>query len=189
MFTFGQYEQDNDLNNGPEPIEWQVLAVEDGRALVISRYALDAMPYNQKYVFVTWRTSSLRSWLNGDFYNKAFSGTEKNSIAEVLNINPGSPTSNTRGGLDTKDRIFLLSIEEAGKYFADDGARLCEATPFAKANGAYVGDNGESWWWLRSPGSFGRNAAIVLYVGYVSTPGYTIVDPSNVVRPAFWLDL
>ena len=37
-FTFGSYEQDNDLNNGTEPIEWQVLAIENNRALLISRY-------------------------------------------------------------------------------------------------------------------------------------------------------
>ncbi|MBP3696995.1 MAG: hypothetical protein J6J45_05560, partial [Clostridia bacterium] len=62
--TFGSYEQDNDLSNGKEPIEWLVLDKQDGKVLVISKYALDAKPYNDEYVDVTWETCTLRSWLN-----------------------------------------------------------------------------------------------------------------------------
>ena len=32
--------QDNNTSNGAEPIEWEVLAVKKGKALVISRYIL-----------------------------------------------------------------------------------------------------------------------------------------------------
>ena len=45
-FTFGAYEQDNNLANGPEPIEWIVLAKEEKKILIISRYGIDACPYN-----------------------------------------------------------------------------------------------------------------------------------------------
>lgn len=189
IFTFGKYEQDNDMKNGAEPIEWQVLAVENGQALVISRYALDAKPYNETYRYVTWRDSTLRAWLNAVFYNNAFNSAEKKGIEEVKNYNPLNPSSGARGGPATKDKIFLLSIDEANRYFSDDNARQCEATAFAKENGAYIDGNGDSWWWLRSPGSNGHNAAIVLWVGYISHPGHGIVNPYNSVRPAFWLDL
>ena len=42
--TFGTYEQDNDTSNGAEPIEWEVPDVKGGKALVISKYILDAKP-------------------------------------------------------------------------------------------------------------------------------------------------
>lgn len=188
-FVLGQYEQDNEPENGAEPVEWQVLSVENGRAQVISRYALDAKPYNNSYINVTWRRSSLRKWLNNDFFDSAFSPAEKSFIAEVENANPSNHLARTMGGLSTKDRIFLLSLEEANRYFSDDDSRLCHATPYARANGAYVGENGYSWWWLRSPGRTGQMAAVVLYVGYITGPGYSVCDASNVVRPAFWLDM
>lgn len=40
IFKFGSYEQDNDTSNGKEDIEWLVLEVKDGKALLISKYAL-----------------------------------------------------------------------------------------------------------------------------------------------------
>ena len=186
-FNFGRYEQDNDLTNGIESIEWIVLAVEKDRALMITRYALDVKPYNEEYNNVTWQTSSLRKWLNNDFYNDVFSTEEKNCIAEVKNNNPKNPSSGTRGGLTTKDRIFLLSNDEAAKYFINDESRQCEATEFAKANGAYLGKNGKSWWWLRSSGSIGRAAAVVLYTGYVTNLGFNVENSSLMVRPAVWI--
>ena len=39
---FGHYEQDNDLNNGPEPIEWRILEVKGDKILLLSEYILDA---------------------------------------------------------------------------------------------------------------------------------------------------
>ena len=44
VVTFGRYEQDNDLSNGPEPIEWTVLDVRDGKSLLISRFGLECRP-------------------------------------------------------------------------------------------------------------------------------------------------
>ena len=40
VLAFGHYEQDNNPDNGPEPIEWIVLDVQDGKALLLSRYGL-----------------------------------------------------------------------------------------------------------------------------------------------------
>ena len=46
VVMFGSYEQDNQPDNGAEPIEWLVLAQSEGKALLVSRYALDCQPYN-----------------------------------------------------------------------------------------------------------------------------------------------
>ena len=48
IVTFGTYEQDNDSSNGQESIEWQVVDISDGKALLVSRYVLDNIEYNEK---------------------------------------------------------------------------------------------------------------------------------------------
>ena len=188
VITFGTYEQDNDRNNGPEPVEWQVLEVEESRVLLISKYALDAKPYNTNWVRRTWEGCSLRKWLNGEFYNKAFSPAEQERILTVTNKNPDHPTTRIKGGNDTKDRIFLLTIDEADTRFPSDEARRCKATAYAKANGTYVNEyNGSSWYWLRSRGAYSRTASLVLFSGYVNTVGYGVNNTGGYVRPVLWL--
>ena len=86
--VFGRYEQDGDLSNGPEPIEWEIVAEENGRMLLISRYILDCQPYNTELEDVTWETCSLRAWLNDYFYNTAFNSVEQNRILSVTLSNP-----------------------------------------------------------------------------------------------------
>lgn len=188
VFTFGAYEQDNDGVNGPEPVEWQVLAVEDGRVLLISKYALDAKPYNTNWIRKTWESCSLRKWLNGDFYNSAFSPAEQERIVTVTNVNPDHPFTRIKGGRDTEDRVFLLTIDEANSRFPSDDARRCRATAYAKANGTYVNEyHGDSWYWLRSRGASSRTASLVLFSGYVNTVGYGVNNTGGYVRPAMWL--
>lgn len=47
--TFGHYEQDNDTDNGPEPIEWIILTQFGNRALLLSRDCLDAQYFNDDF--------------------------------------------------------------------------------------------------------------------------------------------
>ncbi len=187
---FGQYEQDNDLTNGPEDIEWQVLTVEDDRALVVSRYGLDAMKYYQLRGYVTWETSTLRKWLNGDFYESAFSSTEKSRIISVTNENPENREFGTKGGNSTQDKVFLISIDEAEQYFSSNDNRKCTATAYAEENGAHIYKGSKtSLWWLRSPGKYNDTAAFVNSAGRVRFAGETADEKTAAVRPAFWLDL
>ena len=80
--TFGSYEQDNNTGNGQEPIEGLVLDYDaaNHRVLLLSRYGLDAKPYNTAYVDITWEKCTLRTWLNGEFMDQAFSKTEQGAI-------------------------------------------------------------------------------------------------------------
>ena len=64
FIVFGSYEQDGNLSNGPEPIEWEILEDDGSRLFLVSRYVLDAQPYNVKDVNVDWENCTLRSWLN-----------------------------------------------------------------------------------------------------------------------------
>lgn len=188
IISFGTYEQDNDLSNGPEPIEWQVLAVEDGRALVISRFALDSKPYDENlFPEVTWEVCWLRGWLNGEFLASAFSADEQAQIALVTVVNPDNPKNGNPGGNPTEDQFFLLSFDEAEAYFADDEARMNEATEYAKANGGYVSENGASSWWLRSSGPNHLTAMHVITNGSIAYEGDMKNAAGHVIRPAFWM--
>ena len=84
IMTFGHYEQDGDLSDGTENIEWTVLDVQENSALLISRYGLDSVQYNTERAEVTWETCSLREWLNGDFLCAAFSEEEQETIIESV---------------------------------------------------------------------------------------------------------
>ncbi len=186
---FGSYEQDNNTENGKEAIQWLVLEVKDGKALVISKYALDCIEYNSTYTSVTWETCTLRKWLNDEFIKSAFSSDEKAMIPTVTVSADKNPEYDTNPGNATEDQVFLLRITEANKYFSSDSARQCEPTDFAVANGAWESDSGNCWWWLRSPGDTQNYAAFVGSGGGVGEIGNSVNSVDIAVRPALWIDL
>ena len=186
---FGAYEQDNNTSNGKEDVEWLVLEVKDGKALVISKYALDCQKYNTSYTDVTWETCTLRKWLNNNFINSAFTADEKAMIPTVTVSADKNPEYSTNPGNATQDQVFLLSITEANKYFSSDSARQCKSTEYAVAGGVYVNSSGNCcWWWLRSPGYSQNYAAIVSHDRDVFEFGSFVTD-NYAVRPALWIDL
>lgn len=51
--------------------------------------------------------------------------TNQSRIIPVINENPDNQCYGTKGGEDTQDRIFLLSLEEATcKYFGDSSSKM-----------------------------------------------------------------
>ena len=185
---FGTYEQDNNTSNGKEDVEWLVLEVKDGKALVVSKYALDCKQYNTSSTDVTWETCTLRKWLNNDFINAAFSGYEKAMIPTVTVSADKNPNNSTNPGNATQDQVFLLSITEANKYFGSDSARQCKPTDYAVANGTWESGSGNCWWWLRSPGVIQGYAAHVYDDGDVYENGNNVIG-DIAVRPALWISL
>ena len=191
---FGAYEQDNDLSNGKEPIEWIVLGMREGKALLISRYALDCQPYNSSNSEVTWETCTLRAWLNDTFLNSAFTKEEQARIPMMTVSADKNPNSNTDPGNSTEDQVFLLSIDEAKKYFDSNEARICEPSNYTlaqRANSSGSNTDGKigCWWWLRSPGNSSGEAADINYTGFIISSGQTVDFGSVSVRPALWIDL
>ena len=174
-------------------IGWLVLEKQDGKVLLISKYCIDAKPYNEKDAYVTWETCTLRQWLNGNFIDETFIEEEKTLICDTYLQNPDNPEYGTDGGNDTTDKVFLLSINEAEKYFANDEARATTATSYARVQGIYVseenGTNGYACWWLRSPGNGSGDAARVDNGGAVLCSGSIVDYGGSGVRPAFWANV
>ena len=104
--------------------DWQVLDIQNDRALIITENIIEQRPYHNAYVGITWTDCSLRKYLNGEFYDR-FNKDDKSRICPVINKNPDNQWYGIKGGEDTRDRIFLLSIEEVVcKYFGDSSSKL-----------------------------------------------------------------
>lgn len=189
VITFGSYEQDDNTSNGKEAIEWIVLARENDRVLVVSKYCLDTKPYNEVTTDVTWETCSLRTWLNTEFYNEAFTSEEQSKIITTTVSADKNPEYNTNPGNDTQDKVFLLSIVEVKMYFKIRADRVAKPTKYAENKGVYVCDDGSCYWWLRSPGSDSFYAADVADDGSIPLYGYYVDNVLRAVRPALWLEI
>lgn len=193
---FGAYEQDNDTSNGEEAIEWLVLEVKDGKALVISKYGLDCKPYAERIASYTWETCSLREWLNSSFVHSAFNADEKAMIPTVTISSNFSPKYSASRTVETQDQVFVLSKREARNYFITASERQCKATDYAAMiiDDHYM-ENGNCHWWLRDSSSTlnvdytSYNSASGVWKDGAITDGIIIDHDAVAVRPALWIDL
>jgi len=186
------------------PYDWRVLDVQEDKALFIwddlyekrayhdpkgsvgefqygsytwEIFELNEQPAKEKAESVTWETCSLRKWLNGEFLRR-FSEHDIEAMVETTLENKDDPHSNTKGGNSTKDKVFLLSLEEVEQYFSSDNNRV-----------AYF-DYDPANWWLRTPSSYHEG---LLHAACVEDDG-SFGDNCRLaisrlgVRPAVWLD-
>ena len=188
---------------------WRVLSIQNERALIITECIIEQRPYHDAYVAITWADTSLRKYLNGEFYNR-FSNEDKSRICPVININYNNQWYGTEGGTDTSDKIFLLSMEEAVcQYFGDSSAKLFNPRKnqrywFERKDEnnckrvAKLADNTEQiwWWWLRTPGRVNVKAVYIHGDGNIGIQGNNILKGNLAdgkctggVRPALWLKL
>lgn len=204
---FGSYEQDGNKKNKKEKIEWTVLAVEKDKALVISKNILDIRAYHKENADnddVVWANSSIRRWLNKEFLNTAFSKEERKNILKTLVLNKDIKEGKI-GGKDTEDKIFLLSEEEAEKYFKSDSNRVSEFTGYSAGlakkisvdnhyfteetfENFVIRDGKSRWfWWLRGQGEGVYDAVCVEDNGKIEDSGYLSSYKHGGVRPVMWI--
>ena len=190
IVLFGTYEQDDNLENGAEPIEWIVLERDGENAFLLSKYALDAKPYNDQERRTTWEECTLRKWLNEDFLNTAFT-EERLQIIQLRRIDnsieEGTPV--VEGQNDTMDKVFLLSWKEAIKdYREDQDVRFCKVTQKVLNTGIktepLLGDC--CAYWLRSIGPI-NDTEMVQDASWADFLGVTRYPVG--VRPAIWINL
>jgi hypothetical protein len=188
--AFGRYTQGSKGEN--EPLHWRVLTIDEKgkRALLITDKVIDSRSYHGTYKSVTWAECDLRKWLNEKFLETAFTEAERKRIAPAENENPANKAYGTAGGRSTKEKVFLLSIDEAERFFRSDGDRAAEATDFAGKQGVLTRDDRMGWWWwLRSPGGSRHRAACVRPGGDIYDYGCYVYTDYVGVRPALWLNL
>ena len=202
-YLMGKYEQDNDVSNGKEDIEWKILYKDKNKALLYTKFVIDNIRYNDEDVDITWENSTIRKWLNEEFLDNVFSKEEKNLIVEVLNDNNKNEIYGTDSGNKTNDKVFLLSIEECQKYFGKstknkDGynvnTKLATAgTDYAISKGLLVEktkdkNKSNSPFWLRNAGILSNFATGVDIYGDVNSEGgNNVVNELNGLRVAIWV--
>ena len=119
-------------------IRWRVMEQRGDSALLVSDRLLDLRPFYENAdpdrEKIDWRGSDIRRWLNGEFYDSAFSDSEKE---QILPTDPDSairePLSAGNETGDT-DRVFLLGTEELEKYYPLGPLQLTriDSTDFVK---------------------------------------------------------
>jgi hypothetical protein len=190
-----------------KPIEWIVLERNPNCQLLLAKGIIEKRRYHSELEVTTWATCELRAYLNGPFLQK-FSADERGKIGQSINENADNPWYGTAGGATTTDRVFLLSIDEVVRYFGDSGD-LNERKGWYYGKGGYALNDGKGyliydfysdarvakignsacWWWLRSPGDIGHDAAGVDVLGDLDIVGNIVSSAGGGVRPALWLNL
>ena len=182
VILLGRYEQDADDDNGPDPIRWAVLAREDDRLLVASVNVLDYLKFDEAGTSDTWDNCSLRTWLNSDFLQTAFTEEEQRRILlSDVAADPNERYGERNQGDETQDRVFLLSLREAQAGFGDDLPSSADYTRMALVYRSNVLN-----WWTRTAGAPGcvacGNGKGFNDIGDKISPfGYAGV------RPAMWI--
>ena len=210
--TMGNSYSDNPNYN---PIEWIVLEKKEDSVLLLSKYIIDCKAFDnvdiesigsandelkEKYKNCDWSRSTLRSWLNNEFFNYAFSDSEQEKI--ILTHMEDT---------DSDDKLFCLSKAEYIKYF--DNNRFYERTKnlgdlHLYYNGAtarnrkaqtydkmHLFQPDETYgYWLRDKTLNSKEQGIdfgsTLIVGHMGEIGYSINLNTFVgVRPAMWVSL
>ena len=164
------------------PMKWRILDYDpdNGKVLLVSSFILLNKPFNDQWDFIVWEQSTIRKWLNGDFYKNAFSSEEKKLILKTKIKNEENDSYGTSSGNDTTDRIFLLSLSEVDKYY--EGHRSIRNHV---ASITYFDENtGRSW--LRTAGEYSSNA--VTFGSYTLLKGESLYIERGVL-PALWLSL
>ena len=181
-------------NYAGSPIEWEVLDIENGKALLISKYILDFEMFNlNDVVMLKWEDSDLRTWLNGDFYNTAFTTSEKNSIYTTTITDDVNPKFGTTGGAATENKLYILSASELNTYFDNNEDRMAQATAYAKSQSGdsaiYHPNLGSSYWWVRTTGMYDYNQCYVHYTGNILYDGMSKANYITGIRPVMWIDV
>jgi hypothetical protein len=159
-----------------EDIEWIVLDVQDGKALLLSKYCIDSRVFNTRKRDISWKLCILRTWLNADFYNSAFTSGEKQIILKTE-----LPKD------DVTDRIFLLSGEEVMKYLPDpDYVYVAYPTKYAMERGVVMNIDNSCGWWVRTPGMVDTRA---LVFGSGQGEFVPVNKDCYGVRPAMWVSI
>lgn len=209
---FGEYEQDNDKTNGKEPIAWYVMGEGNESLLLFSVCNLEKKEFNSGFGAITWDASELRKWLNGTFYDEAFSSTEKNKIFTTILTNPANPFYRVGLGKITEDKVFIpayddlkglfsnyMAMTDSWEAVANERIRaLNTAYSYNKGIDQYNSETGKEGkseygtafdpeatgkYWLRTNGSTDGTVMYADALGEVNTEGQGAYADKTGVRP------
>lgn len=172
-FKFGiayKYKKDNmeDFNREDyDLLEWKVVATEEDRVLLTTNtICWDNEPFHNGSNIATWENSTLRTWLNGSLYDTIFTDAEKSMILETEVKNKENPKYHKGGGKDTKDKLFIPSVDEIQKYYSSSK----ELNPAQDDEDMYD----ENMYFLRTTGKSHQYVSYIDSNGKINLFGYDV---------------
>ena len=195
--------------------DWTITGIQGSAALLVSTQVIGFHCLLDSQFETCWEESSLREYLNNEFFSSVFSDEEQSVILNVRNTNNACPLTNTSSGPETIDRVFLLSLDEVLLFFGNSSLENSKKydTSFyglavsddynANRKTTHIGgvcklhtgedivvNSGENyWWWLRTMGKDSRRVISILESGAIFLDGYQGGQEYGGVRPAMWIDL
>lgn len=190
-----------------ELIEWDVLDETESTVMIIAHLSIDGGDFEPVVNSKTYEhnggtgyssnyeLSSIRKFLNDDFYNTAFNELQKSIILNVKVDNSASSfgsSDDKYACADTYDNIFLLSYKEVSKYFTSNAARQNKCTDYAKCQGVFTEQRQLPLdcvpWLLRSPDNTSAgNCYAIRANGQISVGNVYLTDRG--IRPVCWIEL
>ncbi|MCR4593935.1 MAG: DUF6273 domain-containing protein [Clostridiales bacterium] len=154
--------------------DWYLADRSGDRVLLIKKSSFDLTPDMadfDKDKNLTWESSTIRSYLNGDYLKQGFTDGEIRMITSTKLKADKNPIYGTSGGNDTEDRVFLISTEELEKY------------------SDYINKTTKRCWWTRTSGAHEGSLVFVDIDKAVLYYGYEMTESDIKVKPAMWIDL
>ncbi|MBP5311519.1 MAG: hypothetical protein J6112_01640 [Clostridia bacterium] len=200
IITFGSWDQDG--KDGGEPVSWIVLCQGVGKTFVLSEKILENQCFKNpteedKYPTALYKDSDLRTFLNGEFYEGAFTAEEKASILTAKIKSEYKDEHFFELTYETEDKVFPLSREEAARYVCGVGTyifgyptqRVLDENPYILSSISDVpGVEKAASWWLRDMGTESSKTAAYVYTATYQRKNYdTKVYEKSGVRPAMWI--
>lgn len=170
-------------DSGTAPIKWRVLKTDGNKVLIIADKAIDYLPFDETDSGASWKNSTLREWLNGEFYESAFTDEEKSiiCISEFDAFSEGVDYVGECGG-NIADKVFLLNDKETEKM----APRLYGA---ARGDGTYytqrkTADTSRMFYW-------GRDGVLADFVDASGNDSKIEMDRTwrQMIKPAMWIKI
>lgn len=191
-----------------EPISWMILSDNNGEKKLFSEHVLDASPFEAEgydYFDVEnginvrryddYSKSDIREFVTNDFYNIAFSESEKSQILTTFVDNSEAVYGYEEVKYtceDTYDKVYLISyIESRSDFLYDYGLKGAKATDFSAclniADFSYnASDYGTVSYRTRNGGLYSGETAYRIY----GTSGAGVLCTTNIgIRPAINISL
>lgn len=191
-----------------EPISWMILRDNNGEKKLFSEHVLDASPFEAEgydYFDVEnginvrryddYSKSDIREFVTNDFYNIAFSESEKSQILTTFVDNSEAVYGYEEVKYtceDTYDKVYLISyIESRSDFLYDYGLKGAKATDFSAclniADFSYnASDYGTVSYRTRNGGLYSGESAYRIY----GTSGAGVLCTTNIgIRPAINISL
>ena len=191
IIKFGQYEQDNNIKNGKESIEWIPITANEEKVLLISKFILDFKTYSFKKENIDWEKSDIRKFLNNDFYNNSFTNNEQYHIASSDLVSFTGSYRDKEGPISTKDYIFIPGYYEYELLNSYKGAtkKIFKTTRTLYASNIIKNTKYDSMYWLRDFYSKYHSAVYVKETGEIEWDLDKLESDLLGIRPMLWLDI